>query len=93
LIEGHAVTGTELAPVKRLEPGATVAWLEVPTLPTSIKKPKVPFPYAGALNFERKGPNEKLPLIFEFEPVEFVLRSILHRIREAVLPAFEPFLG
>lgn len=90
-VEGHRVTDV-WTPYRRLKPNTTIMRLEVPTLPLSVKEPKVNYAYAGGMNFERNSAHTRLPLVMQYEPVDFVLRQTLTFVRERVLPALEPFL-
>jgi hypothetical protein len=91
-VESSVVTAKDSV-FRALKPDTTIMWLEVPSLPPSVKEPEVPFAYSCAIQFERSGTDPPIPLLFEYEPVDFVLESILATLRERVIPEFEQLLA
>jgi hypothetical protein len=91
-VEGFVVTEKDAPPMRRLKSDTTIMWLVVPSLPASVQEPKVKFAYSCGIQFKRSGSDPPIPLLFEYEPVDFVLESALALIRERIVPAFTPFL-
>jgi hypothetical protein len=90
-VEGHRV-GPWAYHYRVLKPGATILWLEVPTLPRDVKEPDVDFHFEARIEFEGTSANPPVGLLRPHEPVAFTLEMILRFIRERVLPDFEPWV-
>ena len=91
-VEGHVVSGYSTK-FRVLKPDATIAWLEVPTLPRSCKEPKVELDFMANIEFVGPAANPPVSLLMPSEPVTFTLSAILQYIRGKVLPELLPFVS
>lgn len=91
-VEGHAVTDYRAYLGRPFETDTTIMRLDVPSLPRSIKEPKVDFEHICALNFKGEASKPAVPLLVQHLPVPMVLEGIIETIRSVVLPEFEPML-
>lgn len=88
---GHRITDAKV-PFRRLKPDTTIMWFTVPSLPTSVAEPDVNFGLGVEIEFDGRSEGAPIPLELQFEPVPFVLETILEFVRTRVVPEFEPFL-
>lgn len=87
-IQGHPVVADKFR-YGLLKPDTTILWLEVPSLPRSVKEPYVDFRFSAAIEFEGASANPPVRLLAHHEPVAVTLRHILGFIDRRVLPEFE----
>jgi hypothetical protein len=87
-VEGHRV-GPVSDQYRLLKPDTTIIWLEVPTLPRTVKQPNVDFEFTANIELVGRSANPPIALLVPSEPVTFALGTILRFIRERVLPEFD----